>query len=93
MKHKHLVPPQNGPLEKLVYAGAIIEPAMTLPQIYDTWTSGSGGSLLTWSAYFIFAVVWLLYAIKYRITPLIITELLWVIFQGLVVVGLLVKHS
>lgn len=93
MKHEHIVKAKDGPLEKAVYVGAVIEPVMTLPQIYDTWTDpASGGSILTWSAYFLFALVWLAYALKYRIRPLIITELLWVVFQGLVVVGLLVRH-
>ena len=88
---KHKI--QKGPIDWLVYVGAVVEPVMTIPQIHDTWTSaGPSGSVITWAGYFIFAVIWLVYAVKYRITPLIVTELLWVLFQGLVVVGLLVRN-
>jgi uncharacterized protein with PQ loop repeat len=79
-------------IDQLVYIGAIVEPVMTLPQIYDVWVkSENAGSLVTWFSYFFFALVWLAYAIKYQIKPLIITEILWVLFQGAVVIGIIIK--
>ncbi len=86
------VPERSGLIDWLVYIGAVVEPIMTIPQIYDIWVNGqTATSLLTWGSYLFFAIVWLLYAIKYEIKPLILTEILWVGFQGLVVIGLLVK--
>jgi len=93
MKHKALFPKRrSGPIDTLVYIGAVVEPIMTIPQIYDIWVNDKpAGSLLTWFSYFFFAVIWLLYALKYELKPLIICEILWVTLQGLVVLGIIVK--
>jgi uncharacterized protein with PQ loop repeat len=96
MKHKTptLFPKKrSGLIDNLVYVGAVVEPLMTIPQIYDVWVNDMpAGSLLTWASYFIFGVIWLLYALKYKLKPLIICEILWVSLQGLVVIGLIVKQ-
>lgn len=93
MKHQPTLSTKpTGLIDRLVYIGAVIEPIMTIPQIYETWTSDTpSGSLITWASYFIFAIIWLIYAIKYDLKPLIICETLWVCLQGIVVVGMLVR--
>lgn len=93
MKHKAILPKKRqGLLDWLVYFGAVVEPIMTVPQIYEVWVQNKpAGSLLTWFSYVLFAFIWLLYGIKYKIKPLIITEVLWVLLQGLVVIGIVLK--
>ncbi len=77
-------------LTKLVLAMAIIEPLMTLPQVYEIWIrkQAEGVSLLTWSFYIFAAIIWLLYGLKIKDRPLIIASTLWIIVELIVVIGL-----
>lgn len=81
----------NGILEKLVLAVAIIEPLSTIPQIVDIFSTQNATaiSLITWLLFAVAAVIWLAYGIKIKNTPLIVSSLLWVITESIVVVGIL----
>jgi len=82
-----------GHIDKLVYIAAIATPIMTLPQLFRAWSRDNGGvSAVTWGAYVVIAVIWLLYALKNRDKPLIILEVSAVILYSLIVVGLIIKH-
>lgn len=71
---------------------AIVEPLMTIPQIYQIWSTkqAQGVSLLSWVFYLIAAVIWLLYGIKVKDKAVIIASVLWVFVEGLVIAGILV---
>lgn len=79
-------------LTKLVLAMAVIEPLMTIPQIYEIWIKKqtAGVSLLTWSFYILAAIVWLLYGLKIKDKPLMVASTLWVLVEILVVGGLII---
>jgi uncharacterized protein with PQ loop repeat len=78
-------------IKRSVLAIAVIEPAMTLPQIYEIWVKGQaeGVSSTTWGLYIGAAVIWLLYGIQLRDKPLMISSVLWILTEATVVVGTL----
>ena len=80
-------------LELFMVVVAIAEPLMTIPQIFELYSpQGSKGvSLATWLLYLVASIMWLLYGIKCRNTPLILSGGLWVIMEAVVVVGIFVK--
>jgi len=78
------------PIDKLVYLAVFLGPLMTLPQVYAIWVQGNKGvSMVSWVAYLLIAVVWLFYGIKHREKPIIAVQLLWIILDIFIVVGLL----
>jgi MtN3 and saliva related transmembrane protein len=79
-------------LKQLVLFVAIAEPLLTIPQIYQIWStrSAAGVSLVTWAGYVITGVVWLVYGIRIKDRPLIISSAMWVLTEGLVLVGALI---
>jgi len=80
-------------LEKLVLLVAIVEPLMTLPQIIQIYAfRNTGSSMATWVMYLVSSAIWLVYGIKTRNVPIIITDILWVVVEALVVIGLIVVH-
>ena len=83
--------PARGVLGDAVLAVAIAEPLMTVPQIYQIWSTHvtAGVSLISWLGYIIAAFVWLAYSLKIRDKPLIISSTMWVIAEGLVILGVL----
>ena len=96
-KHHHRHPKKKAPpktlLDKLIYFAAFVQPFTTLPQIYTIWVQKSNGSsLFSWVAYLFFSFIWLAYSLKIKSKPLIISYILWIIFEGLVVAGLVCQH-
>ncbi len=78
-------------LDYLVYFIAIASPLMTIPQICDIWILGlkEGVSFMTWSAYFVASIVWLIYGIVHKDKPIIVSNILWVFMNGMVAVGVM----
>lgn len=78
-------------IKRSVLAVAIIEPVMTIPQIYEIWyrKQAMGVSTVTWSLYIGAAFVWLLYGIQLKDKPLIISSSLWIVTEAAVVAGTL----
>lgn len=90
---KHLTKAQQKQLiKRSVLAIAVIEPAMTLPQIYEIWFkhSASGVSAATWGLYIVAAFIWLMYGLQLKDKPLIISSTLWIITEAAVFVGTLI---
>jgi MtN3 and saliva related transmembrane protein len=79
-------------IKRSVLAMAIIEPIMTLPQIYEIWIERrtEGPSIASWLLYSFAAIVWLLYGLQLKDKPLIISSSLWIVMEATVVIGVLV---
>ena len=96
MKHKKshkalVVKKQAKPLwiDRLTYLVALIEPAITLPQLYLIFhdKTAAGISLSSWLGYEIFTVIWLIYGIVHKEKVIILYQTLWLILQAGVIVG------
>ena len=90
---KHIKIKKNHKLiTQLVLILAVVEPLMTLPQVYEVWVrhQTAGVSLITWIFFTIAAATWLVYGITIKNTPLIVSGSLWVLLESFVVVGLLI---
>lgn len=75
-------------LDYLIYFISFAGPIMTIPQIYDIWTKRSlAVNEITWGSYMLFAIVWFYYGIIHREKPIIFSNFLWIIAEGLVVIG------
>lgn len=79
----------NKTLERAMVVVAVVEPLMTIPQIVDLFSKPGQDhvSVLTWILYMVTSVMWLVYGLYHKNMPLILTGALWVIMEGLVVVG------
>ncbi len=80
------------PLDYLVYFCAIAGPVMTIPQIYLIWVNknASGVSITSWLAYTLLTFVWIYYGIVHKDKPILITNILWLIVNGLVTLGAII---
>lgn len=79
-------------LDLMVYAAGILAPVMTLPQMFKIFLyhDAAGVSALTWGAYALFDLPWILYGLAHRERPITITYLLWFLCNGAVFVGTLI---
>lgn len=81
--------PSDKAMKRLLGALSIFTLVMTVPQILAIWVSreAAGVSLLSWSAYWISALVWFWYGIRKRDRNIYLPCLGWLLLDGAVVVG------
>lgn len=63
---------------------------MTFPQVWDIWITKSAAntSSLTWATYFLASVVWTAYGITHKEIPIIVSQGLYIVGTGLVLIGI-----
>jgi MtN3 and saliva related transmembrane protein len=95
MRHSHLPSHKAGAFDFLVYAVSILGPLSTIPQIWKILLThdASDVSFITWLSGAIIAAIWLIYGLKKKENPLILTNLLWLILNAVVVLQILYYSS
>ncbi len=79
-------------LDNIIYVVGVLGPVMTLPQIIKIFffQDAAGVSFITYAALTIFSCVWLWYGIAHKEKPIIISNILWILTEILIVVGILI---
>lgn len=79
-------------LDKAMVFIALIGPLATLPQVYQVFATQDvqGLSLVTWSVWTLLSGVWLIYGLAHKEMPIAISNSVYVVLQGVVVVAILV---
>ncbi len=77
--------------EKLAVVAAVLQPLMTLPQVWQIYTTkdATGVSLITWLGFAFFGLVFLAYGIANNLRPIWLAQTLWFVLQMSVVIGIL----
>ncbi len=85
--------PLKNMLDKLIYVVGIAGPLMTIPQLLKVWLEQdiSGVSVLTWGGMNFISAVWLIYGVVHMEKPIIITYFLWIVFQTMIIIGVLLN--
>lgn len=85
----------GGILDKILPVMSVFTMAMTVPQVWAVWVQGqtAGVSLLSWGAYLVAAVLWLLDGLRKRDATIWVACIGWVLLDAAVVVGVLVRHG
>jgi len=75
----------------VVYTVGILGPLFTLPQIAKIYLyqDAAGVSLISWAAFTVFDIPWIVYGYVHRERPIVITYILWLIVNAIVCVGVL----
>lgn len=78
--------------ERLALIAGVLQPLMTLPQVIIIFLhhSASDVSLLTWLGYLVLGLPFLFYGITHRLRPVLVTQILYIILQTSVVIGVLI---
>lgn len=78
-------------LDKFMYLVSVVAPFVTLPQLYLVWIKRdvSGLSVFSWIGYSFFNAIWVIYGLVHRDKPIVLCNIVWVIVQGFVVLGIL----
>lgn len=76
--------------DKLVAVAAFLYPLSGIPQVIEIFQGNIDGvSMLSWAGFIVFSILFLAYGVVHKITPMIVTNALWLVIDGLVVIGIL----
>jgi len=78
-------------LDKIIYAVGVAGPIITIPQIIQIWVHhhAEGVSIISWTGYTVFAVIWLFYGIAHKEKPIIVTYIAVIIANCMVTLGVI----
>jgi uncharacterized protein with PQ loop repeat len=92
VRHLHLHKNKHKePFDYVVYFFMIATPLFELPQAYTIYSSKSAESVspYTWGFFFLASMVWLTYAVKNRLKPLIIMYSMYLLVEASIVTGII----
>lgn len=88
---KNLHPYTN--FDRLVLVVAVLYPFSSFPQLVTVFSGKTEGvSLLTWVFFLICSALFLVYGVRRRVPPMIVSNSLWLVMDAIVITGL-VMHS
>lgn len=90
VRHNHKQRPKE-PFDLVVYFFMVATPMFEVPQAYTIYSTQSAASVspYTWGFFFVASFVWLTYAIKHRLKPLIFMYCLYILVEASIVAGIL----
>ena len=73
----------------IIYVAAVAAPVMTVPQLYKIWSEKqtSGVSIQTWGTYSLISLLWVVYGVKIKAKPIVLTNGLLLLIDSLIVIG------
>lgn len=81
-------------LDRVVMVISILYPLSAVPQLIEIIHGNSAGvSVLSWLSFFTCAGLFLIYGLRHRVMPMIISNSIWVVVDGLVVASLLMIRA
>lgn len=76
--------------DKVVLFVSFAYPLSALPQAIEVFRGHTEGvSIISWMAFLCCAGLFLIYGLKNKVFPMIVSNALWVVMDGLVVIGLM----
>jgi uncharacterized protein with PQ loop repeat len=84
--------PSDTKLRGLLGGMSIFTMIMTVPQVLSIWVGhqAAGVSILSWSAYLVSALLWLLFGVRRHDRNIYLPCLGWIALDGAVIVGAVV---
>ncbi|PIR03991.1 MAG: hypothetical protein COV59_02295 [Candidatus Magasanikbacteria bacterium CG11_big_fil_rev_8_21_14_0_20_39_34] len=78
-------------IDRAIYFVGFFGPIMTLPQLSKIWLekNAEGVSAVSWGAYIIVAIFWVLYGLIHKEKPLVVISLVWIVLEFMIVTGTL----
>lgn len=84
---------QDSPVAKILPFVSVATMLMTLPQIWTVWVERqvAGVSLLSWGTYLLGACLWFIHGLARRDKSIYVACIGWILLNGAVVLGVLVR--
>lgn len=76
-------------LDKAVYGAIILSAVMTAEQarVIFVYKTADGVSLISWATYAAMSAVWIVYALRHKDIPLLLSNVSWLVFAIAICIG------
>lgn len=90
--HHHFARKKISKVDYAALCVGVLQPFTAIPQIIEIYQTGDAAnvSLWAWLAPGLSGLVFLWYGIVHKLTPIIVTQILWFVFQMIVVAEILI---
>ncbi len=91
--HKHIEKKKKlTTFDVVVIVASFLYPLSGIPQVIQIFQGTTDGvSVYSWLGFTLFAGIFFAYGIKHKVTPMIIANSIWLVVDGLVVIGYLLN--
>ena len=81
-------------LDRTIYIASFAGPMTAMPQIYQIFStqSAAGVSIWSWIMGFGFSVIWVIYALFYKLKPILVAQSLWLMIDVIIIVGIMMYN-
>lgn len=80
--------------DRVVLIVSVLYPFSALPQAIAVFSGKTEGvSVLSWMVFLVCAILFLIYGVKRRVPPMIVSNSIWIVMDTLVIVGILAFGS
>lgn len=88
--HKHAHKKPKDWIDYAIYFFVFATPLFELPQAIKIFSHQSAAdvSVLTWGFFWLSTVFWLIYAVKHKLKPFIITYSLYLVVETIIMIGI-----
>ena len=78
-------------IDQMMLVASVVHPLSATPQVFKIYAtqSAEGVSLLTWMSFMILGLIFLAYGISHGLKPYILAQVLWLIIDFMIVLGIL----
>lgn len=81
-------------LDRVVLVVSVLYPFSALPQALAVLNGRTEGvSLISWMFFFCCATLFLIYGVRRKVTPMIVSNSIWIVMDALVVFGIFLHSS
>lgn len=95
--HNHFIYRKNtkktvSKFDKFIFIASFMAPLNGIPQVIAVFNGTTNGvSLFSWLGFLVFSTLFFIYGLIHKIKPMMITNILYAIIDGLVVLGLILS--
>lgn len=82
-------------LDRTIYIASFAGPMTAMPQIYQIFSTQSaiGVSIWSWIMGLGFSSIWITYAVFYKIRPIMVSQMLWMMIDLIIITGILMYNK
>lgn len=89
VKKKKTIFKREAAFDRVVLLVSVLYPLTAIPQLVGILRGNIDGvSIVSWTGFLVCAAIFFVYGLRHKVWPMILSNMLWVVVDGLVVTGI-----
>lgn len=93
VRKKKTAPKRDATFDRVVLLISVLYPLTAIPQLAGILRGNIDGvSIVSWAGFLVCAAIFFVYGLRHKVWPMILSNMLWIVVDGLVVAGIAVHR-